>query len=452
MFVDMYKKLDDFRNYITKEKEVDGLINLGKENGFIIPNAMLDFYRHFGNDEAFLKADYLFHKVEDICIEDRALMFGYKSKKCARLGIKITPTGDLFSSVSSSPKGMHSWYGEGILGLEHFFFDFACWQILNMMSFISKMHMKRSDFEEFMTKKFQYFCTDKMFTTGGGIYSGYYTNVLACYLSLEEELYVAAKEERDLKNIEQEFGLKLKIVKPTGNKEKLANQKGNNKLKKQSDVLKKINLEDMYQRLDVFRKKVTEEKNVDKLLELTTLNTVVIPKALVDFYRHFGNDNEFLNAYYNFDRLEDICIENGALAFGYTDQNISRLGIMTASLETPYEVVCFGSIDSDEWNEEETVPLEIFLFHIAAWQILNTMTNVATVDMTNRKLNTLIKKSVQYFSANELYTKNKIFRVVHYKNILGCYIVENEILYVAASEDGDLEEFGKEFNLDLDWL
>lgn len=205
--------------------------------------------------------------------------------------------------------------------------------------------------------------------------------------------------------------------------------------------------EDMFKMLDAFREHVTREKEVDRFTELekdineqlglTGECAVRIPEAMIDFYRHFGNDKSFLRAYYCFDKVEEVCVENGELMFGYSHQYASRLGIPLADLNTGNEKVC------------ET-PLKVFLFHIAVWQIINTRTAMATVEMNKQEFESFMKKGPQYFSDSEVFTKDSRFRAAWYQNILMCYI-EEETMYVSAKEDEELQEFEEAFKLDLDW-
>lgn len=444
MLEDLYKKLDAFRVHITEEKEVDRFTKLEKEiNGRLgltgkyavtIPEAMIDFYRHFGNDREFLNAFEHFYELEDIRVEDHALVFADKYKNTGKLGIKLISFGSPYMSVSYCPSDEHSWYSEGIMGMEHFFFDYACWQVLNMFPLIAVVRMKDRSYREYMAKEFHYFSEDSMYTTGGGNYSGYYQNMLLCYLSLEEELYIATRNEQDLKNFEQKFGLRLKIVKP----KKPAKSKSSSAQKKRFEALAAIHLTEMLPQLDTFRNQITEEMAVDKLLELGTKNGFETPETLLDFYRHFGNDREFLSAYYCFDRVEQVCVEDGTLMFGHTHQYASRLGIPTASLNTANEEIC-------------EAPLKIFLFHMAVWQIMNTHIAMAAVEMGKRKFDMFMKKGARYFHDSELFTKDSRFRAAYYKNVLMCYIIEEELLYVSAKEDEQLHEFEETFKLDLDW-
>lgn len=444
MLENMYKMLDAFREHVTEEKEVDRFIELEKDINkqlgltgkcaVTIPEAMIDFYRHFGNDEEFLNAFACFYRLEDIRIEDKALVFADKYKHTGRLGIKLVSFGSPYMSVSYSPSGMHSWYSEGIMGMEHCFFDYACWQVLSMFPLIATVRMKEERYRDLMASEFHYFNDDPMFTAGGGLYSGYYENMLLCYLSLEEELYIATREEQDFKDFEQKFGLRLKMVKPR----KPAKAKSSSAQKKQFDALQAINLEALLRKLDVFRNEVTKEKEVNLFRKLEEENGIVIPEALVSFYRHFGNDKNFLLAYYCFDNAEEVCVENNELMFVYSHQYASRFGIALKSLNTGHEEVC------------ET-PLKVFLFHIAVWQIINTRIAMAAVEMSKRKFDSFMKKGPQYFSDSEVYTKDSRFRAAWYKNVLICYIIEEETMYVSAKEDEELNEFEETFKLDLDW-
>lgn len=88
---------------------------------------------------------------------------------------------------------------------------------------------------------------------------------------------------------------------------------------------------------------------------------------------------------------------------------------------------------------------------MAVWQVMNTNIAMAAVEMGKRKFDMLMKKGAQYFHDSELFTRDSRFRAAYYKNVLMCYIIEEELLYVSAKEDEQLHEFEETFKLDLDW-
>lgn len=211
-------------------------------------------------------------------------------------------------------------------------------------------------------------------------------------------------------------------------------------------------LEEMYDKLNKFRMTETRKKDVSVLHQKEKEFNIHIPDPIYDFYRYYGNDRELLRAFYIFDEMEDICIENDALTFGYTHEYGGRLGITLEKLNSRFKAISWYSSDSGMWFSEGSVFPESFFFNIAGWQILNTLPAVVRVRINLNVYDKLVADYFEYFSDDKIYKKGYKITAIYHGNVIGCYLREDEELYLAAKEDADLDRLEKILGLDFDWL
>ena len=75
---ELYEMLDTYRQNITDEIKPEVIDKKQKELGVIFPDAMKEFYKHFGNDKEVMSSFYIFDDLSEIRIENGALTFGEK--------------------------------------------------------------------------------------------------------------------------------------------------------------------------------------------------------------------------------------------------------------------------------------------------------------------------------------------------------------------------------------
>lgn len=209
-------------------------------------------------------------------------------------------------------------------------------------------------------------------------------------------------------------------------------------------------LDKFFKVLDDYRSNVTSYVDANVIEEKQRALNVKFPQAMVEFYTHFGNDEDVLSSFYVFDKVKDIRIEYDAVSFGEKHEGIGRLGIQLEDLETDEEAVCWYPYDMKKWYMEESDTC-IFFFSIASWQVLNTMPAVAKVCMSEEEFNHLVGSDLKYLSEDELLLLGDVIPVFG-KDILGCYLVDDEELYLGAMTDEILEKYEELLGLDLDWL
>lgn len=80
------------------------------------------------------------------------------------------------------------------------------------------------------------------------------------------------------------------------------------------------------------------------------------------------------------------------------------------------------------------------------------MPSIVKFNLNNSEFNKLSKDKFEFFNDNKKFTKGyKIIAFKHNK-VLGCYLQEDEELYLGAREDEILEKLENELKFDFDWL
>lgn len=210
-------------------------------------------------------------------------------------------------------------------------------------------------------------------------------------------------------------------------------------------------LEEIFKKLDVYRSDVTDYVDSEIFDEKQNELNVELPLSMIEFYRHFGNDEEVMMSFDDFGTAEDITILYNALVFGEKYQSIGLLGIQLNELEHEHQVVSWYPYDVDEWVVESANE-EIFFLGRASWQILNTLPSVARVGMKLDAFVKIVGEELQYLSDKTLHQIGDIIPVIG-EGILGCYFTYSEELYL-GTKDGDdvLRKYEKSLGLDLDWI
>lgn len=207
-------------------------------------------------------------------------------------------------------------------------------------------------------------------------------------------------------------------------------------------------LETLFKILDKYRNEISDYVDISIIEKKQKELSVEFSQSMIEFYTHFGNDNEVLTSFYVLDKVEDICIENDAVIFGEKHEGMGRLGIKLKNLD---KRISWYPYDLKKWYAEESVPL-IFFFDTACWQVLNTMPSIAKVRLSRDKFEKLIGNHLKYLSEDKLLLLGDVIPVLG-NDILGCYLVSDEELYLGTkASDNVLEEYEELLNLDLDWL
>lgn len=131
---------------------------------------------------------------------------------------------------------------------------------------------------------------------------------------------------------------------------------------------------------------------------------------------------------------------------------MGRLGITLKHLSSDFQAISWYGDNWGKWFSEGFIFPESFFFSVACWQLINTMDSVAKVYVPEGGLDNLLGDKLKLFINEKKVNAGKII-AIYGDDILGCYLAEEEELYL-GSQKGDevLENIEECLDLDLDWL
>lgn len=81
------------------------------------------------------------------------------------------------------------------------------------------------------------------------------------------------------------------------------------------------------------------------------------------------------------------------------------------------------------------------------------MPSVAKIHVSQIEFEELVDKYFCYFSNEKVYLKGYNVVSIYSNDILGCYVKDDEELYLGTQKDDEiLEDCEEKLNIDLDWL
>lgn len=205
----MYEKLTEFLFGAPAKVDMSLIEKREEELGVKFPESMKMFYHFFGNDRKMMTSYYFFESLDEIRIENNALMFGYTRRDDGRLGITLEDLQKEKQPVSYYVPSYGMWFSEGAISATSFFYNVACWKVLNMLPSTARIEFTEREFQLFKNAYLTEFSEDSETIKGYKIQSAYYKGVLACFRKDDEELYFAAKHDDALYELEDEANLKF---------------------------------------------------------------------------------------------------------------------------------------------------------------------------------------------------------------------------------------------------
>lgn len=170
------------------------------------PDSMIKFYQHYGLNNEILNSYYNINKIDDVRIEKNALIFGSTHQNSSLLGIKEENLYKINPPINEYVLDLQNWYAECIFA-DCFFFNIACWQILNQMPIIAKIQISEDKFNNLCNKLFFPICSEKHMRKGYYIIScqNNKQNILMCFLRESDELYMSSFNDVNLEKFEEEL-------------------------------------------------------------------------------------------------------------------------------------------------------------------------------------------------------------------------------------------------------
>ncbi len=204
IMTEYYEKLLSFLPDIPEKLDKNKILKNGGELGVKLPRQLVDFYRYFGSSDKFLDSFFIFKKLEDIHVENNVLVFGATNEYYSYLGI------DLDCMYCDEPYVTE--YSDNkcsdiidSYGASAFFFNAACFQIMNIMQAMAVVNIsKKYFFSKILDKKKVFsFYDDKQLKKGYYISACHNEDfsVLCCYV--DDVLYAAANDDDILNDFEK---------------------------------------------------------------------------------------------------------------------------------------------------------------------------------------------------------------------------------------------------------
>lgn len=206
MLEKLYDELNEYLDFEIEKMDENEIKRKESELNVDFPESMCDFYLYYGNSEKIRTAFYLINDLDDVRIENSGLEFGYTTQAQAILGITLKHLKSEKQSISYHYQNDETWFSEGAIRAEGFFFNIVAWHIINLKHSVARVNMNEDKFMELCKDKFEFFSDQPKINLGYRIYSCRRNNVLGCYLVEEEQFYIGAKTDAELHKLEEELG------------------------------------------------------------------------------------------------------------------------------------------------------------------------------------------------------------------------------------------------------
>lgn len=417
-----------------------------KELGITFPEPMIEFYEFFGNNYKVLGTFHKFASINDICIKNDGLVFSQWSTGKGMFGILINDMPPLNVSlmgrnrVSAYYNDKNKWFADSI-SCARFFLNISCWQVLNTLQYRGTVKVKESIIDNSLGG-LTIISEEKQLYKSYTFYSYFNTekNLLACYFPSGQLLHVASMEELSLVKFENDTGLKLERenAEPQIKKSSL-NQSEDKKISSYLKILER------------FLPKKIEHVDRDLIVQKARTLGITFPESMVEFYEFFGNNAEVLQGYHEFYKLEEIIIQNENLVFGEWHQGQSLFVIPLAQLTNKNPQI-YQDVSDKLYIESKSC--SNFFINIACWQVLNTFSDAAYVELTEEELNSTLKNGFSPINTEKSICIDS-YRVYSYysekNNVIACYVKDTQEFHVASPNFLCLKKFEEQTGLKLDW-
>ncbi len=210
MMEELLQELDVYRKHIIKGASIEEIERKQKELDVVFPDGMKAFYSRFANDEEIMNSYYRIYPLSEIRIEEGALVYGEDHQGVTQFGITLKHLNSPYQSASYYDFKARKWYSNGFMFPESFFFNIACWQLVNSMESIAKVYVSFDELQRMMGDKLSFFTDDPHYLRSSRFISVCGENVLGSYFMEDEELYLATRcGDEVLNNLEEELKIDL---------------------------------------------------------------------------------------------------------------------------------------------------------------------------------------------------------------------------------------------------
>ena len=153
---------------------------------------------------------------------------------------------------------------------------------------------------------------------------------------------------------------------------------------------------------------------------------------------------------FEFTAFDEKNIKDNIICIGQWHIDDTVYGVEINRKEEPGYQLCVMEDDGSRSVSEELLP--VFLTEKVAWNILMNMQGVANAEISDSKFKRMLKTEFKYLCDEKEFKTGPIVPVTA-ENILGCYMPEENLIYLGTNCDDDvLNDFEEKNKLELDWL
>ena len=153
IMTDCYDKLSAFLPNSIEKTDENIILSKGEELGVKLPRQLVDFHHYFGSSDKFLDSFFIFKKLEDIYIENNVLILGSTNEYYSYLGIDLDCIDCDEPYVTEYSDNKCSDIIDSY-GASAFFFNAACFQIMNIMQAMAVVNIfSKYFFSKILDKK-----------------------------------------------------------------------------------------------------------------------------------------------------------------------------------------------------------------------------------------------------------------------------------------------------------
>lgn len=170
---------------------------------------------------------------------------------------------------------------------------------------------------------------------------------------------------------------------------------------------------------------------------------IKLPSILREFYERYNKDDNIMYSSYIVSNLSQLKIEDGYLVIAYSNEEVEKYAIDIRDLDK--ELIPIKKKVDEEWKSQGL--LIDFILNLVSFQVINALeysvVAYTTLEEVEEILVPIYRKNINENIPRSFISKEK--------DILGIYIPDDNI-YLGANEDYILENFEREYDIDLDLL
>jgi cell wall assembly regulator SMI1 len=186
------------------------------------------------------------------------------------------------------------------------------------------------------------------------------------------------------------------------------------------------------------------------ILRAETSLGITLPQPLREYYLCFGGNKSLANAHDRWLSLEKLEVREGYLVFWEENQGVYWAGVSRSAvhLEDP-PVFQQGNMDNAPWYPE-CRRLTDFILKTVCWQATWCLPNVARAEGVTHEVLARVAGIFPRIAPNDAYEHELV--AYARDGVVICAFPRNQVLYVGATSNQELERVGRELGTELSSL